>query len=411
MRNLRRILQLSLTGLLSLAATERLAVDQACAQAWLAETGDSSVSIDMSVLGGGTYTSAPTLAPAPGMPPQTSDVLSRFSVVPQALSEGRLLVPGAHPPTSKLYVEPAPVKTVARAEKRKPPEKRPTTKIAKKAPPPPPAAKPEKIPAPPTGTAATSSVPVPPPPTKATRPATKAAKRSVAAATPSGKSEAPPPPPPPTTHAAPPPAPAKEATPEPAKPTPPAAEVVAAAPTGTAEPTPLTKPGPPPAVKTEPPAEPMKAPVPAMTPPQISTPTTAPPEAPKSVAAVPKAAPPAAQPSTPPAEALLVPGQVALQVVFPEDVSKLPNQVKPKLKQLAAQLEMQPNLRLQLLAYAGGTSMPSSKARRLSLSRALSVRSYLIENGIRSTRIDVRALGNKTTEEPLHRVDLNVAER
>ena len=66
---------------------------------------------------------------------------------------------------------------------------------------------------------------------------------------------------------------------------------------------------------------------------------------------------------------------------------------------------------LQLMAYAGGESLSSGKARRLSLSRALSVRSYLIENGVRSTRIDVRALGNKTAEEPLNRVDVTIAER
>lgn len=49
--------------------------------------------------------------------------------------------------------------------------------------------------------------------------------------------------------------------------------------------------------------------------------------------------------------------------------------------------------RLQLKAYAEGTGSDTSKARRLSLSRALAVRSFLIENGLRSTRIDVRALG------------------
>ena len=58
------------------------------------------------------------------------------------------------------------------------------------------------------------------------------------------------------------------------------------------------------------------------------------------------------------------------------------------------------NARLQLLAYAAGAENESSKARRLSLSRALAVRSYLIAEGVRSTRIDVRALGNKTEAEP-----------
>ena len=42
----------------------------------------------------------------------------------------------------------------------------------------------------------------------------------------------------------------------------------------------------------------------------------------------------------------------------------------------------------------------------MSLSRALAVRSYLIEQGIRSTRIDVRALGLAGDSGPLDRVDV-----
>ena len=68
-------------------------------------------------------------------------------------------------------------------------------------------------------------------------------------------------------------------------------------------------------------------------------------------------------------------------------------------------------LRLQLLAYASGASRSASRARRLSLSRALAARSYLIKEGVRSTRIDVRALGNKTQGGPPDRIDLIVTKR
>lgn len=112
----------------------------------------------------------------------------------------------------------------------------------------------------------------------------------------------------------------------------------------------------------------------------------------------------------PPAETPLAPGR-AMQIMFKATASKLPDTAKAGLKTLAAKLKGQPALRLQLMAYAGGESLSSGKARRLSLSRALSVRSFLIENGVRSTRIDVRALGNKTAEDPLNRVDVTVAER
>lgn len=203
----------------------------------------------------------------------------------------------------------------------------------------------------------------------------------------------------------------------------------------------------------------VKPPEPLTTPP-LAMPATAPPPpetAPKAVAkAEPKPAPKASPPSAPPPEVKPVkksvvakipepvipaapaipvvsvkpkpkakkieqaavspapkstqPGR-ALQVVFGATASKLPAAAKDGLKALALKLKGKETLRLQLFAYAGGRDMSSSKARRMSLSRALSVRSFLIENGIRSTRIDVRALGSKTAKKPLNRVDVNIVER
>ncbi|MAF94806.1 MAG: lysophospholipase [Rhodospirillaceae bacterium] len=116
------------------------------------------------------------------------------------------------------------------------------------------------------------------------------------------------------------------------------------------------------------------------------------------------------QAALPPAKETIKTGRV-LQVAFGVTASKLPPEAKNGLKDLAEKLKDKKNLRLQLLAYAGGKALSPSKARRMSLSRALSVRSFLIENGIRSTRIDVRALGSKTSEKPLNRVDVNIVER
>jgi outer membrane protein OmpA-like peptidoglycan-associated protein len=55
--------------------------------------------------------------------------------------------------------------------------------------------------------------------------------------------------------------------------------------------------------------------------------------------------------------------------------------------------------------------MTASKARRLSLSRALSVRSFLIKSGVRSTRIGVMALGNKSSGTLQNRVDISISKR
>ena len=62
-------------------------------------------------------------------------------------------------------------------------------------------------------------------------------------------------------------------------------------------------------------------------------------------------------------------------------------------------------------AFAGGSSGSPSVARRLSLSRALAVRAFLIEEGVRSTRIDVRALGNRAEGGPAERVDVVLVNR
>ena len=124
----------------------------------------------------------------------------------------------------------------------------------------------------------------------------------------------------------------------------------------------------------------------------------------------PKPGAPAQVASLPPATGPLSDGD-SLRIVFDAETSKLAQTARDALLDIATKMQSQDNLRLQLLAYAGDADTSASAARRLSLSRALAVRSFLIENGVRSTRIDVRALGNKSTEEATERVDITVVER
>lgn len=62
--------------------------------------------------------------------------------------------------------------------------------------------------------------------------------------------------------------------------------------------------------------------------------------------------------------------------------------------------------RIQLEAYGGAAGDKSSDARRLSLKRALAVRQLLIDNGVPSNRIDVRAMGGVDDKGPTDRVDV-----
>jgi hypothetical protein len=64
-----------------------------------------------------------------------------------------------------------------------------------------------------------------------------------------------------------------------------------------------------------------------------------------------------------------------------------------------------------LLAYAGAAGQTASQSRRLSLSRALTVRSYLIDKGVGSVRFEVQAKGQKLEGGPPDRVDVIVTKR
>lgn len=99
------------------------------------------------------------------------------------------------------------------------------------------------------------------------------------------------------------------------------------------------------------------------------------------------------------------------RVDFVAGGADLPEMARTTLDRAVAEMKRDENSRLQLIAYASGGDEAGSQARRLSLSRALAVRSYLIDQGVRSTRVDVRALGNKVPEGPPDRVDVMLVRR
>lgn len=64
--------------------------------------------------------------------------------------------------------------------------------------------------------------------------------------------------------------------------------------------------------------------------------------------------------------------------------------------------------RVQLEAYGGPKGDKSSESRRLSLKRALTIRQLLIDNGVPSSKIDVRAMGGASDGGAQDRVDVFV---
>ena len=94
-----------------------------------------------------------------------------------------------------------------------------------------------------------------------------------------------------------------------------------------------------------------------------------------------------------------------VRVLFKEGSAELSETAKRELDDFAKLLKQDTSSRIQLLAFAKATDS-ASRARRLSLSRALAVRAYLIDKGVRSTRMDVRALGHNVKAGPADRVDI-----
>ena len=161
---------------------------------------------------------------------------------------------------------------------------------------------------------------------------------------------------------------------------------------------------------------PATAQAPAPTPTPVPTPAPAPaPQAAAPAAATPAAATPAPVPAPPqvaaapvaprPIPAPSVQGGV-VTIAFPGGQGELPAGDLTALDALAKQYATGED-RLQIRAYAtNSVSDGGSGARRLSLTRALAVRQYLIDKGIRSTRIDVRALGAPTDGSAADRVEI-----
>jgi len=251
--------------------------------------------------------------------------------------------------------------------------------------------------------------------------------------------------PPTTTRVAPTPAPETSAAPasEPAPPPPPApSEPVTAAPppapvvesppvtgssrveasgagsgdSGTSSPETAAAPEPPPAPPApEPePAPPAEATAPAPQPDPEPTPLPEPPAASSLVAPGGASAPPA-----PPSagtgdqvaalssqDAGLGDGGVMGTVMFEQGDPELTAQARQALARIATELAADETSRIQLNAYAAAQEDNPAGARRLSLTRALAVRKYLIEQGIRSIRMDVRARGSQTEGGSPERVDI-----
>ena len=99
------------------------------------------------------------------------------------------------------------------------------------------------------------------------------------------------------------------------------------------------------------------------------------------------------------------------EILFPRGATDPGTETINKLRGVASELNTLLGAgaaRVQLEAYGGAPGDKSSDARRLSLKRALVIRQILIEDGVPSERIDVRAMGGIDDNGAPDRVDVFV---
>ncbi len=170
----------------------------------------------------------------------------------------------------------------------------------------------------------------------------------------------------------------------------------AAPPAVVAAPTPLPAPAPVIAERPAPAPVATPAPVPAATPAPVDQATAVNPAITDH-----QATGPVEEPSAP-----VVPTMADLTLEFAGNSSDLSPDTQTKLNNIVKQVSEMDSGKLQVRGYATGEDGSKSSARRIALSRALSVRSYLMDKGVKPTRVDVRAMGSESDRTPLDRVDL-----
>ncbi len=95
--------------------------------------------------------------------------------------------------------------------------------------------------------------------------------------------------------------------------------------------------------------------------------------------------------------------------LFDQGDVKLNDDMKGLLnKDVIQTLTAYPDLRIEIRSYADAVDDSPSSARRASLARALAVRDHLLNNGIESQRMDLRALGSETNKLPIDRIEISL---
>lgn len=96
------------------------------------------------------------------------------------------------------------------------------------------------------------------------------------------------------------------------------------------------------------------------------------------------------------------------RLIYGRDDMEVQPSMHAALDEMVGVLKKNADARLKIEAYAGTSEDDEGISRRASLSRALAVRTYLLEAGIDTERVNVMSLGNQSGSGPAERVDITL---
>ncbi len=104
-------------------------------------------------------------------------------------------------------------------------------------------------------------------------------------------------------------------------------------------------------------------------------------------------------------------GETVTRLAFAPGVTELSEPTRQQLTAIAEILRSDATLIAHIKAYAGSGGESAEKAKRISLMRAIAVRSWLLRNGFGDDRLQVWALGHGEASTPADRVDISLVFR
>ena len=106
---------------------------------------------------------------------------------------------------------------------------------------------------------------------------------------------------------------------------------------------------------------------------------------------------------------ILADGSRKLHMVFePNDKTANDNHRYAIQEMILPRLKENKELRLRLESYASKQNNSLSGDRRISLSRVMALRKFLLDNAIEANRLDIRSLGAQTNTHPMDRVEIHI---